>query len=185
MSVSCNLCQSFSIGSFSCSSKKNAERDSDEEFSPDDVEFELIDSDQKKFEDLIPANENYLYMKILHNGKIISVSGSSLKEIPLEENDILEKNIDDIDIYKNLFLDYIKPLYEHALKKGEAYQFFFKTNMSETLIACSIYPCSIPKHITSVDVVIRYAHKSISETRISKFAFRNNSPNGEKVELLE
>lgn len=181
MSIVCNICENFNISKLNCNCRKNNEP---EHICPHEVEFELIKSEQKRYSELIPTDDNYLYLKIIKNETVIALSGETFLEMPFEESDILNKKISEIKIYPVFFIDYIKPLFLTSMEKGEAYQFDFRTNITERLLTCSLYPCSMPGAISSCDIVIRYAHQAISRTRISEFALREPSDKGEKVDTL-
>ena len=73
----------------------------------------------------------------------------------MKKKDIINKYLYEISKNKIFFLDFIKPLLEMALEKGEAYQFMFKINTEQKNLVCSLYPCYIPDSVTSVDIVIR------------------------------
>lgn len=179
MSIVCNICENFNISKFNCNCRRSSEP---EHICPNEVEFELIKTDQTKYSDLIPNGDNYLYLKIIKNETIIALSGETFLEMPIQEEDIVGKKLTELKIYPVFFMDYIRPLFLNSLDKGEAYQFDFRTNITERLLTCSIYPCSMPGSISSSDIVIRYAHKAIN--RISDFAFKETSDNGEKVDIL-
>ena len=181
MSIVCNLCQNFTISKLSCGCSKRKENDG--EINPSEVEFTLIETKKISYSELIPNNDNYTYLKILKDETIVAISGEFLLEMPLKNEDILNKKIYEIDIYPVFFIDYIRPLFLIAIDKGEAYQFAFRTNITTRNITCSIYPCSLPGSISSCDVVIRYNHHVISSKSISNFAFTRNDV-GEKVDIL-
>lgn len=183
MSIVCNICENFKISKLICNCKDNREEDY---IGSKDIEFYLLHSEQIKFNDLIPNNEIYLYFKIIKDETIISFAGESFIEIPLQEDDLLNKKLTDIKIYPVFFQDYIRPLFFNSIEKGEAYQFEFKTNMTERKLSCNLYPCSIPGMVSSCDIVIRYSHRIIEKGKLSQFAIkidRTNSP-GEKVSIL-
>jgi len=181
MSIVCNLCQNFTISKLSCGCSKQKENDG--EINPSEVEFTLIETKRISYTELIPNNDNYTYLKILKDEKIVAISGEFLLEMPLKKEEILDKKLYEINIYPVFFIDYIRPLFLNAIDKGEAYQFAFHTNITSRNITCSIYPCSLPGNISSCDVVIRYNHQVITDRSISNFAF-HKSDIGEKVDIL-
>lgn len=180
MSVVCNICENFKISKLACICKNNKEED---EISPStEIEFYLLaGGDKRKFNDLIPSNDNYLFFKINNDETVISISGESFIEMPLNKEDILNKKLKNIEIYHIFFQDYIRPLFLNSIIKGEAYQFDFKTNITSKKMSCCIYPCSIPGMISSCDVVIRYNHDTIDHGRVSEFTIKSS---GEKVNIL-
>jgi len=179
MSIVCNICENFKISKLICNCKNNKEEDI---IQSEEIEFSLLPSDKRKFDDLIPTNDNYLFFKINKDETIISASGEAFLEMPFVEEDILNKKLRYIEIYPIFFQDYIRPLFLNSIKKGEAYQFDFKTNITNKKLICSIYPCSMPGIISSCDIVIRYNHGTIDRGRLSEFAIK---PTGEKVEILQ
>ena len=60
--INVKCCDTFSISKVFLSCKRK-EPDNNE------LTFELIESSHKKFDDLIPSNQDYLYLKILNNKK--------------------------------------------------------------------------------------------------------------------
>jgi len=179
MSLICNICENFNISKLVCNCKNK--REIDDNITSSDVEFSLLKSEKRKFSELIPNNDSYLFFKIDKDEIIISASCNNLLEMPMLEEDILGKKILDIDIYTIFFQEYIRPLFLNSMEKGEAYQFEFKTNITDKKLVCSIYPCSIPGMISSCDVVIRYNHDTISRERLADFAIK---PDGERVTIL-
>lgn len=179
MSIVCNICENFKISKLVCNCKNNKEED--EVIQSEEIEFSLLTSDKRKFDNLIPNNDNYLFFKINKDETVISAAGEAFLEMPLVEEDILNKKLKYIEIYPIFFQDYIRPLFLNSIEKGEAYQFDFKTNITEKKLICSIYPCSMPGVISSCDVVIRYNHDTIDRGRLSDFAIK---PSGEKVDIL-
>ena len=169
--VNIKCCDTFSVSKvfFSC---KKRENDNEE------LTFELIESPHKKFEDLIPSSQDYLYLKILKNKKIISVDGNYIKNLLLTKEDLINKKLDSINKCSELFGEYILPLFETSIKNGEAYQFDFKNNNENRIMACSIYPCSIPGAITSVDVVIRNSPSIKNKLRLESFVIERKSSGG-------
>jgi len=143
-----SLCHNFKISKVFCNcTGKNKE---------DDLQFELIKQEENLgFHNLIPESNNYLYMKADKYEKIIAIEGEYLKKFKMKKKEILNKYLFEIRKNKIFFLDFIKPLLEMALEKGEAYQFMFKISTEQQSLVCSLYPCYIPDKVTSVDIVIR------------------------------
>jgi len=181
MSIVCNICENFNISKLNCICRKNKE---DDHICPNEIEFDLIKSEKKRYSELIPNEDNYLYLKIIKNETIIALSGETFLELPFEEKDVINKKLSEIKIYPVFFIDYIRPLFLTSMEKGEAYQFDFRTNITERLLTCSIYPCSMPGAISSCDIVIRYSHQVLNSLRISELALRETSDKGEKVDTL-
>jgi hypothetical protein len=181
MSIVCNICENFNISKLVCSCKNNKENDNI--IHSDEVEFSLLHSEKRKFDDLIPSNDNYLFFKINKDETIISASGDAFIEMPLTEEEILNIKLKNIKVYTIFFQDYVRPLFLNSIEKGEAYQFQFKTNITDKKLICSIYPCSMPGTISSCDIVIRYNHGTIERGRLSEFAIKPEG-GGEKVEIL-
>lgn len=179
MPIVFNICQNFKIGKLICNCKSNNEHDT---INPRDVDFELIKSNQIKFDNLIPSNDDYLFFKINSDETIISVAGNGFEEMPLKNEDILNKKLKHLTIYKIFFQDYIRPLFMDSINKGEAFQFEFLTNITDRKFICSLYPCSMPNVISSCDVVIRHNHGSIGRDDIRDYVLHTE---GEKVDILQ
>ena len=180
MSIVCNFCYNFNISKLNCNCKNT---ENEEDIKPEDVEFTLKESEKICYNDLLPINEEYMYIKILKNEKIIALIGDPLIEIPLEPEDIINKKLTDVTVFSTLFIDYIRPFFLNAVDRGEAYQFIFQTNITHRNIVCSIYPCSVPGAITSCDIVLRYSHQNAIGISPGQFSL-NESSKGEKVDLL-
>lgn len=161
-------CDNFNIKKmfFSCKGSKKKKKKKDK--NKCNVLFDLVDSTPKKYNNLVP-HENFLYMKVIKNGKIISVSGDYLEEFDIKKHDLLNKKLNHVDCCFELFSDYVQPLFEECLKNSESYQFNFKTNQSNTVYSCSLHPCNIPEQVASVDVVFRHSHQKINKKRMSKY----------------
>ena len=102
----------------------------------------------------------------------------------MKRKDIINKYIYKIEKNKIFFLDFIKPLLEMALEKGEAYQFTFKMSTENQNLVCSLYPCYIPESITSVDIVIRSPQAIKSDRNLPSFIIQS-SQNGIILPRLE
>ena len=172
-----SLCHNFKISKvlFNCKGGNNE----------DGLEFELIKQNENLgFHNLIPESENYLYMKADKYEKIIAIEGEYLKKFKMKKKDILNKYIYEIKENKIFFLDFIKPLLEMALSKGEAYQFMFKMSTENQNLVCSLYPCYIPDSITSVDIVIRSPQAIKSDRNLPSYIIQS-SQNGIILPKLE
>jgi len=160
-----NCCESLNISSinFNCGSNRS-----------EALEFNLINQEDKKykFDNLLPESNNYLYIKILKNEKIVSLGGDLCKVFGIKKKDFIDKHLYEIKSMKSFFLDFIKPLFEFSVERGESFQFMFTNNKTEEELVCSLYPCCIPgDHITSVDIVVRQPQNSILDTQ--KFIINN------------
>ena len=97
--------------------------------------------------------------------KIVSLTGGLRKIFKMKKNDFLDKHLFEIKNHKEFFLDFIKPLFEISIQKGESFQFMFTCSKLEEEFVCSIYPCCIPdNHISSIDVVVRQPQNIISNS---------------------
>jgi hypothetical protein len=158
--IKVNICPNFKIGKIKfnfCTEKK-------EQFT--EADFKLIKTKHKKYKQLVPKNNNYIYLKVLDTGEIISVIGHLLPFFNLKSIHLLKKHLNDIDKCAALFSEFIHPLYESCLEKNLAYQFDFELKTKR--FSCSLYPCSVAEEITSVDIVIRYSHNVLTNDT-SKF----------------
>ena len=162
-----SLCNNFKISKifFFCGRNKESS----------DLEFELIKQDENLgFHNLLPESDNYLYMKVDKYEKVIAVEGEYLKKFKMKRCDILNEYIYNIRKNQIFFLDFIKPLLEMSLEKGEAYQFMFKINTEKQNLVCSLYPCYIPDNITSVDIVIRSPQAIKSDRNLPSFIIQSS-----------
>lgn len=175
--TTCNfkLCDNFRISRliFNCNGRRNTE----------DLEFHLLNQDEKKysFSNILPESNNYLYLKIDKNGKVISIEGDYMKKFKLKRQKIIKKYLEEIDTVPQFFIDFVKPLQEMSIEKGEAYQFLFNSNHDENPLVCSLYPCSIPGHVSSVDVVVRQPQDIIERDRMNNFILKSN---GQKIPII-
>lgn len=162
-------CDNFNVKKifFSCKGRKKKQKK--KECKRCNVLFDLVDSTPKKYNNLVPQ-ENYLYLKVLRTGKIIAISGDYLEEFNLTKKDLFHKKLDNIKCCKELFDDYVYPLFEECLNNSESYQFNFKSDQKNTIYSCSLYPCFIPEKVASVDIVFRHSHQRINKKRLSKYA---------------
>lgn len=115
------------------------------------------------FVDFLPSSEDYMYMKVLSNGKIISAKGRYLRKIfRLYKRNVKNKSL--LDINREFFNEYLATLLQKAKDENSAYQFGFQYKDDLELILCSIYPCMVYEECQSFDVVIRkIGSKSRSE----------------------
>ena len=179
--MTCNFkfCDTFKISKLICVFNGRRNPDSG------DLEFNLIrqDGEHYSFDNVIPESDNYLFAKIDKNEKIISLEGGYIKKLGVNKKKMLGKYLYEIRKNNQLFLDFIKPLYEYSIKKGEAYQFTFNTNRDEVPLICSLYPCCIPGCTSSVDVVIRRREVVFRKESLSDFVI-NSANNGCPVPSL-
>lgn len=118
-----------------------------------DDDIILVRSDNiYKFKNLVPANEEYMYLKVLSNGKILISKGNYIKTIFKLKN-LVNKNI--YDIKREFFNDYLNALLDKVKEEHSAYQFNFQYREDITLYSCSIYPCMVYDECKSFDVIIR------------------------------
>lgn len=141
------LCDNFKINRLNCCTKGDTLTAED---------FTLIKTKHKKYNNLVPSNHDYIFLKVLDNGEIISVVGKLLPYFGLKSKDLLGKPLNKITKCQPLFNDYIEPLFLACMEKNSAYQFDFELKGQK--FSCSLFPCSIPVDITSVDIVIRPSH---------------------------
>ena len=153
------ICEELKISNLNCVCCKKKIKNSN-------LRFSLISNEEKKYTNLIPNNKEYIFLKILENREIIAVSGDLINQFGLKPKDLLTKKIQEIEKCKELINDYIGELFDSCLEEGEAYEFDFSTNIHSNIFTCSMYPCSIPGRISSVDVVIRYSKEEINLNNI-------------------
>jgi len=157
-----NCCESLNISSINFNCSKD---------SKNQIEFNLIKQEDKqyKFENLLPESNNYLYVKILKNEKIICLEGGLSKIFHMKKKDFVDIYLYDVKYHKEFFLDFIKPLFEISVDKGDSFQFMFSNSKIDEELVCSIYPCCIPgNHIASIDVVVRQPQNLILDTQSYK-----------------
>jgi len=153
-----NMCKNFRINKVNfCVNKK-------EKLTSED--FKLIKSKQRRYKKLVPNHKEYIFLKVLDNGMIISAVGKLLATFKLKEKDLINKHFDGLNQCRSLFLDFIEPLFNSCLEKGIAYQFDFL--LKEKKYSCSLYPCPIPD-IVSVDIVIRPSQNTVVDNNTEKF----------------
>ena len=106
-----------------------------------------------KFSSILPFDSNeFLYMKIMKNGKIISTSGDYIKNIfKLNKSKLKYRNLSTIkyDFFRSFIHDIIirNPI--------DNIQFTFTYRDHITPYSCSLYPCLVSGNPDSYDVVIR------------------------------
>lgn len=111
-------------------------------------------SGRHTFIDLLPTTEDYMYMKVLSNGKIISVKGKYLWKIfRLTKRSVKNKAV--VDINREFFNEYLATLLQKVKEESSAYQFGFQHKDDLEVILCSIYPCMVYEDCQSFDIVIR------------------------------
>ena len=123
-----------------------------------DEHIVLVRSDNiYKFKDLLPSNGNYMYLKVLNNGKILISRGKFVKTLFNLKN-IENKFISDVKI--EFFNDYIDALLEKVKEDHTAYQFNFQYKDDIILYSCSIYPCMVYEECKSFDIIVRQNSKN-------------------------
>ena len=178
MSINFNCCPNLNLGLGSlCSCKEKPRTDSppldngphhnlmDTMGEP----VTLVETEQIQFENIIPGHMEYLYLKIIKDQTVLCVAGGLLDDFRMTSQDFLGISLCSVVKNQELFGGCICPLVRKALENGTAYQFCFKLGKKERLICCSIYPCSIPGSISSVDCVIRPVVSGFRPSLIDKF----------------
>lgn len=152
-------------------------------YETDELEFHLLKQkgDQYAFTSMLPESNNYLYLKVDELGKIISIEGDYTTRFGIKRKHFIRTYLEEAPYLTEFFIDFIKPLHDRSINKGEAYQFLFNTSQDENPLVCSLYPCSIPGNISSVDIVIRQPQNVIEKSRINDFILKAN---GEKLPSL-
>jgi len=180
------------MGKLSCCGKK--EEDDEPDFSVTDLEetlghvITLVDNDRINFDSLFPSHTEYIYMKIVSDEKIVSVSGDLFDDFGLAPEDLLDKNICSIEKNAELFGEFMCPLFRRSIKTGMAFQFCFSLDNEKRLFCCSIYPCPIPGMISSVDCVIRPISRGFKVSDIDRFILpddENEEEKGQAVSALK
>jgi hypothetical protein len=137
------------------------------------IHFDLIKHKPIRYNQLIPDfGKDFLYLKILKCGKIISRNGNFAKYLSITK----VKNIKETKTCCDFFDDFIIPIFEECLKKKEPFQFNFscyKKKKEKEYKTCSFYPCFIPlkkgEKISSIDLVIRDTKVNIEKENISNY----------------
>jgi len=155
------FCENIKLSNtFFCCKKKKVTND-------DDDEIILIKTVHQKYQELLPRNKNYIFIKILKNNEIIFVKGELLSFFNLLEEDFKNKNLGNINKQQQLFIDYINPLFLTCVKNNLTYQFDFQYKNKN--FSCSFYPCLILNKVCSVDIIIRKSQHTFNSTNISHF----------------
>lgn len=106
-----------------------------------------------RFRDLLPSSD-YMFIKVLRNGKVLLSKGKLTKKIFKKKNKyFIDKNIHDIGI--EFFSDYIYNVVEIVKEDDTAYQFKFNYKDKPSTYICSVYPCVVYDNSKSFDVIIR------------------------------
>ena len=125
-----------------------------------DEDIILVRSDNIfKFKDFIPQNKEYMYLKILGNGKILISKGNLLKSI-FKLRKIKNKSV--YEIKREFFNDYLNSLLEKVKEENIAYQFNFQFKENIVLYSCSIYPCMVYEECKSFDIIVRKNNRDSS-----------------------
>lgn len=174
MSLNLTCCKEFNLTSLICC-KQGGKTTSPTPSPTPSMSFSLgkvitiVDSPQVKFENLIPSHKEYLYLKILSNYTVISLSGELLDDLDMTISDILGKTICEIKRNGQLFKECICPLLTQSIKTGDIYQFCFTIDATPRIITCTIYPCPTPEGIHSADCIIRPSEKMIDRDDLDRF----------------
>ena len=154
-----NFCKSIKINKLNFCIKSKSKLNEEE--------FKLIKSKHRKYKKLVPSNNEYMFLKVLDNGMIISAVGELLKFFQLKTKDLVNKYISDLEKCQVFFDDFICPLFYSCLENKTAYQFDFEIKNKK--FSCSLYPCPIPEEILSIDIVIRPSTNHISDKNTDSF----------------
>jgi hypothetical protein len=156
------FCENIKLSNtFFCCRKKKVTNEEDEE------EVILIKTVHQKYQELLPRNKKYIFIKILKNNEIIFVKGKLLAFFNLEINDFKNKQLINIIKLQQLFIDYINPLFLTCVKNNLTYQFDFQYKNKK--FSCSFYPCLVLNKVCSVDIIIRNSQHTFNSTNISQF----------------
>jgi len=114
-----------------------------------------------EFTKLIPDNEQFMYLKIDKQGKIICGIGDLIKKIfLLDINKINNKNVSSID--KRFFKEFLYTIINQTKIDFSVYQFGFQHKDNMVPYVCSVYPCRISGIVKSFDITIRQNNKEDS-----------------------
>ena len=128
-----------------------------------DDDIVLVRSDNIfKFKDIVPSNKEYMYLKILNNGKIFLTKGNFLYSI-FKLKKIENKGVSDVN--REFFNDYLSNLLEKVKEENTAYQFNFQYKDEIILYSCSIYPCMVYEECKSFDIIVRKNNRDSSSKR--------------------
>ena len=107
-----------------------------------------------KFKKLIPDHEEFMYLKIDRQGKIICSVGGLVKKIFLLDcRKINNKNISSFDI--QFFKEFLYTIITQKDLDFSVYQFGFQFKDNMVPYVCSVYPCKISDIVKSFDITIR------------------------------
>ena len=165
MTLNLSCCQNVKFDKLFCCREKTETPPSTPEpvVNENTIGISLVESKHIKFEHLIPDHKDFIYLKILRDGVIISAEGDFITGMGMSREDLIGKKIKNIEKNRELFGDFIYPLFKKSIETRAMYQFCFKITR---VICCSIYPCVIPGLVSSVDCVIRPARVELD---IDKF----------------
>ena len=167
MTLNLSCCQNLNFSKFSfCKNKPKTESSS----LPIGKTITLVESDHIKFDSLLPDHKDYILIKILRNEKIVSAEGDFMNDLGMEKSDFIENTLSSLAKNRELFGDFIFPLFKKINETGLMYQFCFKVDNNPRPMCCSLYPCSTPGLIASVDCVIRPARFEIC---LDRFVFKS------------
>lgn len=106
-----------------------------------------------RFNDFLPSKD-FMYIKVLKDGKIIACYGDIMKKMfGLKNKKMIDKNIKSLTV--GFFSDFIYNLKEKSAEDCSSYQFIFQYKDSVEDYSCSIYPCAITDKCFSFDVIVR------------------------------
>ena len=109
------------------------------------------------FDSLLPNHNEYIYLKIKSAGEIIAAEGDFMNDLGMTRADFIGYHLNSIEKNRELFGEYIYPLFIRSIENGSVYQFCFRIDDTQRVVCCSLYPCTIPGAISSIDCVIRPA----------------------------
>jgi len=159
MTLNFTCCKDFKLTSLICCKNGNESPPPSPSPSPSPPPprkiITLVESDKINFETLLPNHGKYIYLKILANETIVTAAGEFMNDLDMEKEDFIGKNICSIKKNTELFKECICPLFKRSMETGNTYQFCFTLGDNLRMIACNIYPCSIPGYISSADCIIR------------------------------
>ena len=120
----------------------------------DDSDIILRSADQGiRFTSILPqTGSQYMYMKVLKNGKIVATSGDYIKDIfNLNKSKLKYKSI--ASMKYSIFKNFIHDIIIKNPKKAIQFSFNYKDHI--TAYTCSVYPCLVDNEPDTYDVVIR------------------------------
>jgi hypothetical protein len=170
MNLNFKLCENFSISQIICCRRKKKKKNEEDILGKS---VTLMDLETIMFDSLLPSHNEYLYLKILENGVIISVEGDFMSDIDMEKTDFIGKNISSLEKNTELFRTYITPIFKRVLERNIPYQVCFKLNSQARVFCCTIHPCTVFNSVSSVDCIVRPAVFSVSKDEIDQFAINS------------